>query len=186
MKNKRSEVVADGLHSAAIHLLRRVRKQDTKTGEGPARLSALSVLVFGGPKTLGELAAAEQVRPPTMTRICDRAGTQRAGGAGERSRGRAAGKNLCDCGRRRHTQARTQATGRLPGAGTQQTERRRDGETGGGTGCNTARTARVGEPLIAGLYDWIFVFQISSSLSLDAYVGDAAHQVVRRLFCCLQ
>jgi DNA-binding MarR family transcriptional regulator len=29
----------------------------------------LSVLVFGGPRTLGELAAAEQVRPPTMTRI---------------------------------------------------------------------------------------------------------------------
>ena len=35
----------------------------------PAQLSALSVLVFGGPRTLGELAAAEQVRPPTMTRI---------------------------------------------------------------------------------------------------------------------
>lgn len=61
--------IADRLHSAAIHLLRRVRKQDVATGEGPARLSALSVLVFGGPKTLGELAAAEQVRPPTMSRI---------------------------------------------------------------------------------------------------------------------
>lgn len=61
--------VADGLHSAAIHLLRRVRKQDAATGEGPARLSALSVLVFGGPKTLGELATAEQVKPPTMSRI---------------------------------------------------------------------------------------------------------------------
>ncbi len=61
--------VADGLHSAAIHLLRRVRKQDIATGEGPARLSALSVLVFGGAKTLGELAAAEQVKPPTMSRI---------------------------------------------------------------------------------------------------------------------
>ena len=62
-------MVADRLHSAAIHLLRRVRQQDVVTGEGPARLSALSVLVFGGPKTLGELAAAEQVKPPTMTRI---------------------------------------------------------------------------------------------------------------------
>jgi DNA-binding MarR family transcriptional regulator len=61
--------VADRLHSTAIHLLRRVRKQDTATGEGPARLSALSVLVFGGPLTLGQLASAEQVRPPTMTRI---------------------------------------------------------------------------------------------------------------------
>src|ERR1700730_5059120 len=61
--------VADHLHSTAIHLLRRVRKQDAATGEGPARLSALSVLVFAGPKTLGELAAAEQVKAPTMSRI---------------------------------------------------------------------------------------------------------------------
>ncbi|MGH9503686.1 MAG: MarR family winged helix-turn-helix transcriptional regulator [Terriglobales bacterium] len=61
--------VADRLHSTAIHLLRQVRKQDAATGEGPARLSALSVLVFGGPMTLGQLAAAEQVKPPTMSRI---------------------------------------------------------------------------------------------------------------------
>jgi len=61
--------IADELHSVAIHLLRRVRKQDIATGEGPARLSALSVLVFGGPRTLGELATAEQVKPPTMSRI---------------------------------------------------------------------------------------------------------------------
>jgi DNA-binding MarR family transcriptional regulator len=65
-----TSAVADRLHSAAIHLLRRVRKQDAATGEGPARLSALSVLVFGGgPMTLGQLAAAEQVKPPTMSRI---------------------------------------------------------------------------------------------------------------------
>jgi len=61
--------LSDRLHSAAIHLLRRVRKQDIASGEGPARLSALSVLVFGGAKTLGELATAEQVKPPTMSRI---------------------------------------------------------------------------------------------------------------------
>ena len=61
--------VADKLHSTAIHLLRRLRRQDVATGEGPARLSALSVLVFGGKKTLGELADAEQVKPPTMSRI---------------------------------------------------------------------------------------------------------------------
>jgi DNA-binding MarR family transcriptional regulator len=64
-----TSAIADRLHSSAIHLLRRVRKQDAATGEGPARLSALSVLVFGGPMTLGQLAAAEQVRPPTMSRI---------------------------------------------------------------------------------------------------------------------
>ena len=60
---------ADKLHSAAIHLLRFVRKEDAATGVTAARLSALSVLVFAGPKTLGELAAIEQVRPPTMTKI---------------------------------------------------------------------------------------------------------------------
>jgi DNA-binding MarR family transcriptional regulator len=61
--------VADQIHSAAIHLLRRLRHQDLAAGIGPARLSALSVLVFGGPKSLQQLAAAEQVRPPTMSRI---------------------------------------------------------------------------------------------------------------------
>ena len=68
---------ADRLHSAAIHLLRRVRQQDAATGQGPARLSALSVLVFGGPCTLGQLATAEQVKPPTMTRIAK--GLRRSG-----------------------------------------------------------------------------------------------------------
>jgi DNA-binding MarR family transcriptional regulator len=61
--------VADRLHSASIHLLRRVRKEDEASGLSPARLSALSVVVFAGPLTLGRLAAAEGVKPPTMTRI---------------------------------------------------------------------------------------------------------------------
>src|SRR5918998_5384942 len=61
--------LADRLHSSAIHLLRRLRRVDTKTGLSGPRLSALSVVVFGGPLTLGELAAAEQVKPPTMTRL---------------------------------------------------------------------------------------------------------------------
>jgi DNA-binding MarR family transcriptional regulator len=61
--------LADRLHSAAIHLLRQLRREDARTGLSGPRLSALSVVVFGGPLTLGELAAAEQVRPPTMTRL---------------------------------------------------------------------------------------------------------------------
>jgi DNA-binding MarR family transcriptional regulator len=69
--------LADQLHSAAIHLLRRLRVRDRESGVGPAQLSALSVLVFGGPKSLGELANAEQIRPPTMSRIV--AGLQRSG-----------------------------------------------------------------------------------------------------------
>jgi DNA-binding MarR family transcriptional regulator len=60
---------ADRLHSASIHLLRNVRASDVETGLSPARLSALSVLVFGGPRTITELAAAEQVRVPTMSAI---------------------------------------------------------------------------------------------------------------------
>jgi DNA-binding MarR family transcriptional regulator len=69
---------ADRLHSAAIHLLRRLRVRDRESGVGPAQLSALSVLVLGGgPRSLGKLAEAEQVRPPTMSRIV--AGLVRAG-----------------------------------------------------------------------------------------------------------
>lgn len=60
---------AGRFHSAALRCLRRVRRADVELGVGPARLSALSVLVFGGPKSLGELATIEQVKPPTMTRI---------------------------------------------------------------------------------------------------------------------
>src|SRR3954451_22504011 len=67
--SRRHVDAADSFHSAAIHALRHVRREDPATGVSPARLSALSVLVFGGPRTLGELAAAEQVRPATMTRI---------------------------------------------------------------------------------------------------------------------
>ena len=61
--------VADQLHSAAIHLLRQLRREDDAGGISAPRLSALSVVVFGGPLTLGQLAAAEQVKPPTMTRL---------------------------------------------------------------------------------------------------------------------
>jgi DNA-binding MarR family transcriptional regulator len=64
-----SEDLADKLHSAAIHLLRHLRHEDDASGISAPRLSALSVVVFGGPVTLGELARAEQVKPPTMTRI---------------------------------------------------------------------------------------------------------------------
>jgi DNA-binding MarR family transcriptional regulator len=63
--------VAEALHGAAIRLLRMVRAEDAQSGVGPAQLSALSVLVFHGTTTLGELAAIEQVRPPTMSRIVD-------------------------------------------------------------------------------------------------------------------
>jgi len=58
------------MHSAAIHLLRRVRVADDESmGMTPARRSALSVLVFLGPQSLSDLAAAEQVTLPTMSKL---------------------------------------------------------------------------------------------------------------------
>jgi DNA-binding MarR family transcriptional regulator len=66
---KRREA-ADRIHSAAIHLLRRVREVDAEAMEiTPARASALSVLVFGGARSLGELAAAERVTAATMSKL---------------------------------------------------------------------------------------------------------------------
>jgi len=63
--------VADRLHSATIHLLRRLRVQDEALGISAPRLSALSVLVFAGALRIGALARIEQVEPPTMTRLID-------------------------------------------------------------------------------------------------------------------
>jgi DNA-binding MarR family transcriptional regulator len=63
--------VARRVHSAALHLLRVVRTVDADSGLSPARLAALSVLVFGGRRTVGSLAVAEQVRSPTMTALLD-------------------------------------------------------------------------------------------------------------------
>ncbi len=63
--------MADRLHAAAIHLLRRLRVDDEALGISAPRLSALSVLVFAGPMRIGALAQSEQVEPPTMTRLVD-------------------------------------------------------------------------------------------------------------------
>jgi len=63
------EELSDHLHSAALHLLRRLARADAASGLSPARMSALSVLVFGGARTIGALAQVEGVTPPTMTRL---------------------------------------------------------------------------------------------------------------------
>ncbi len=71
MESERTDaaVIADRLHSAAIHLLRRLRRTDADAGLTGPQASALSVLVFGGAASLKDLAAAEQVRAPTMSRL---------------------------------------------------------------------------------------------------------------------
>jgi DNA-binding MarR family transcriptional regulator len=60
---------ADRIHSASIHLLRRISREDAAAGVSAPRLSALSVLVFAGPKTVSELAMLERVKVPTMSRL---------------------------------------------------------------------------------------------------------------------
>jgi DNA-binding MarR family transcriptional regulator len=121
VKSKKSDQgasagTADRLHSAAIHLLRRLRVRDRESGVGPAQLSALSVLVFGGARSLGELADAEQVRPPTMSRIV--AGLERAGlvrrhatedGRRVRLEASAKGTKILQAGRRRRVESLAKA-----------------------------------------------------------------------------
>ena len=66
---KPSEELANRLHSAALHLLRRLRREDGASGLTAPKLSALSVIVFGGPVSISDLARAEQVRVPTISRL---------------------------------------------------------------------------------------------------------------------
>ncbi|GJM23854.1 MAG: MarR family transcriptional regulator [Phycisphaerae bacterium] len=61
--------VAEDLHRSALRLLRRLRKADETLEISTARLSALSVLVFVGPQSVGGLARIEQVSQPTMTSL---------------------------------------------------------------------------------------------------------------------
>src|SRR4051812_14686905 len=117
-------LVADRLHSAAIHLLRRLRAEDAASGLTAPRLSALSVIVFGGPLTLGALAAAEQVRPPTMTRLV--AALEQAGlvtrepdpsdGRQILLRATSAGRRLLEEGRARRTATLARQLAALPDA----------------------------------------------------------------------
>ncbi|HUQ80864.1 MAG TPA: MarR family transcriptional regulator [Gemmatimonadaceae bacterium] len=119
-----AEQTADRLHSAAIHLLRRLRREDAKTGLSAPRLSALSVVVFGGPLTLGELASAEQVKPPTMTRLVsaleDEGLVTREPDASDgrltRIRATAKGRTLLMRGRANRVAALTAEVRALPGA----------------------------------------------------------------------
>ncbi len=56
------------LRVAVTRLNRRLR-QESMTGVSPSQESALSTVNRLGRPTLGELAQAEQVQPPTMTRV---------------------------------------------------------------------------------------------------------------------
>lgn len=64
-------ILAWEVNSLSIHLVRYARRADDELGVPPARLSALSVLVFGGDRTMSELAEAEMVRLATISRVVD-------------------------------------------------------------------------------------------------------------------
>ncbi len=116
--------LADALHSAAIHLIRQLRRRDLETGLSPARLSALSVVVFGGPMRISDLARAEQVRLPTMTPIVaaleqDALITREADARDARAsilRATAKGQKLMAEGRARRVAALAAAIRKLPAA----------------------------------------------------------------------
>jgi DNA-binding MarR family transcriptional regulator len=122
VRAQKIEETADLLHGAAIRLLRYVRKEDAASGITSAQLSALSVLVFGGPQTLGALAQAEQVKPPTMSQLVGE--LERRGLATRRPLDRRSievsvtekGRRLMAAGRRRRLARLTQSLGGLPAA----------------------------------------------------------------------
>jgi DNA-binding MarR family transcriptional regulator len=53
----------------SINRLHRLLRQESLAGLSPAQASALGAVNRLGDPTLGELAAIEQVQPPTMTRL---------------------------------------------------------------------------------------------------------------------
>ena len=65
-----SNGLAHALRPAVMRLARRLRQmQDESLGLNPNQLSAMAVLLNSGDQLMGELAAQERVRPPSMTRI---------------------------------------------------------------------------------------------------------------------
>ena len=119
-----SRDIAARLHSSAIRLLRSLRRDDDGSGLSAPRLSALSVLVAAGPMSLAELAAAEQVKPPTMSRIVDalvEAGlVTRVARPGDRRsvviEATADGAQLLDAGRERRVSALVERLQQLAGS----------------------------------------------------------------------
>ena len=65
--------IGSALRLAVLRLSRRLRQESTGSGEvTPSQLSAMVALARRGEITLGELAAIEQIAPPSMTRIAAR------------------------------------------------------------------------------------------------------------------
>lgn len=104
--------LADALHSTAIRLLRRLRREDRAMQLSPARASLLSILAFRGEQRLSTLSELEQVARPTMSKLV--AGLVRDGlvqcvddptdGRAVRVKATARGTRLLQEGRRRRVE----------------------------------------------------------------------------------
>ena len=118
--SRRTEETADRIHGAAIRLLRFVRQEDAAAGLPTAQLSALSVLVFAGPQSLSALAAAEQVKPPTMSQLVaqmESKGLVARAPVDRRSiriSSTEKGRRLMEAGRKRRLARLTKALSRVP------------------------------------------------------------------------
>lgn len=136
---------AETLYLFVQHFGRRLRDVDIKLNLSPARFSVLASLVFHGRANVGELAAFERVRRPSMTRLVrdmERTGLVRR--AEDPSDGRgvlvavtAKGRNLLGRARqrkieivRRHLQAESPAVRRALVAVLASLSRLAEGETG--------------------------------------------------------
>jgi DNA-binding MarR family transcriptional regulator len=64
--------LAERLRLAVTRLARRLRQHGDADDASPTQLSALATIERRGPITLGELATAERVQPPTITAAIDR------------------------------------------------------------------------------------------------------------------
>jgi DNA-binding MarR family transcriptional regulator len=122
IRRTRAAVVANGLHSVAIHLLRRVAAVDREMGITPERASVLSVLAFAGPRTVTELAEVERVARPGISRTVaaleDAGLVTRTPDAGDARAATvaitAAGRELIEHGRRRRVESLTALFDGLP------------------------------------------------------------------------
>lgn len=63
--------LANELRLAIHRLTRRMRQQHSASDLTLTQVSALAIIWREGPLTAGELAAKEQVRPPSITRVVD-------------------------------------------------------------------------------------------------------------------
>ncbi|WP_332812340.1 MarR family winged helix-turn-helix transcriptional regulator [Sphingomonas sp.] len=71
MNEQFTQQMASRLDSVSAKLVRVVRRDQGSDLISPPRLAALAAIVRAGPLSLSALAAAEQVRAPTMSRVVE-------------------------------------------------------------------------------------------------------------------